>query len=62
MQTFTHALYHLAANPDRYLPALRDEVEGVTKEYGWSKTAITKMHYLDSFLKETQRFNGFASG
>jgi hypothetical protein len=60
LQTFTHALYHLAAMPD-YMQLMRDEVEAVVSEEGWTKNAISKMYRIDSFLKETQRFNGIGS-
>ncbi|KAL4076426.1 cytochrome P450 [Scleroderma citrinum] len=55
--TFTQALYHLAANP-HYVQALREEVEAVVEKYGWTKDAITEMRKIDSFLTETQRFEG----
>ena len=60
-QSFTHALFHLAAEAEKYVPAMREEVERVTKEDGWSKASMTKMRKLDSFLKETQRYNGIGS-
>jgi Cytochrome P450 len=60
LQTFTHALYHLAAMPD-YIQLMRDEVVAVVSEEGWTKNAISKMYKVDSFLKETQRFNGIGS-
>lgn len=41
---------------------MREEVESITKEVGWSKDAMAQMRILDSFCKETQRFNGVASG
>jgi len=53
---FTHALFHLAAEP-QYLAPLREEVETIIKEDGWSRTAISNMHKLDSFLKESHRMN-----
>lgn len=56
-QIFTHALYHLAAEP-HYIQPIREEVEAVIAEEGWSKVAMTKMHKLDSFLKESLRYNG----
>lgn len=62
LQSFTHALFSLAAEPEKYVPAMREEVERVIKEDGWTKVAMTKMRKLDSFLKETQRFNGIGSG
>ena len=57
MKSFTHALFHLAAEP-HYAEPLREEVERVIKEDGWTKVAMTKMWKLDSFLKESQRING----
>ncbi|GBE89843.1 Ent-kaurene oxidase [Sparassis crispa] len=55
--SFTHALYHLAANP-AYVQPLREEIESVSKAHGWDKTSVDKMWLLDSFLKESQRMNG----
>ncbi|KAI0067894.1 cytochrome P450 [Artomyces pyxidatus] len=54
---FTHALYHLASKPE-YVEALRSEVEKVVAADGWTKAAIGKMRKVDSFLRESQRFNG----
>nr|BAL05135.1 cytochrome P450 [Phanerodontia chrysosporium]BAL05136.1 cytochrome P450 [Phanerodontia chrysosporium] len=54
--SFTHAIYHLAANPE-YLRPLREEVEAVTAKEGWSKTAMGRMWRIDSFLRESQRVN-----
>ncbi|GJJ07764.1 hypothetical protein Clacol_001969 [Clathrus columnatus] len=54
--SFTFALYTLAAEP-YYLQPMREEIERVIAEEGWTKTAMTKMHNLDSFLKESMRFN-----
>lgn len=58
-QSFTHALYHLAAEP-HYIQPIREEIEAVIAEDGWSKVAMTKMHKLDSFFKESQRYNGIS--
>ncbi|KAI0354621.1 cytochrome P450 [Trametes cingulata] len=55
--SITHAIYHLADHPE-YIQPLRDEIEPIIKEEGWTKTAMGKMWKLDSFLKESQRFNG----
>ncbi|CCL98915.1 uncharacterized protein FIBRA_00922 [Fibroporia radiculosa] len=56
--TFTHALFHLAANPE-YIKPLREEVEEVIRqENGWTKVSMNKMWKLDSFLKESSRVNG----
>ncbi|KAG6330307.1 hypothetical protein ID866_8783 [Astraeus odoratus] len=54
---FTQALYNLAANP-QYALLLREEVERIVKEYGWTKEALGKMRRTDSFLKETMRCEG----
>ncbi|GJJ07760.1 hypothetical protein Clacol_001965 [Clathrus columnatus] len=57
--TFTHTLYHLAAEP-HYLQPMREEIESVIAQEGWTKIAMTKMHKLDSFLKESLRYNGIS--
>nr|VWO97080.1 Uncharacterized protein [Ganoderma boninense] len=55
--SLTHALYDLASMPE-YIEPLREEVEAIIAEEGWSKAAITKMSKLDSFLKESTRIHG----
>jgi cytochrome P450 len=55
--TFTQVLYRLLANPE-YVEPLRQEVDAVIKEEGWTKAGIDKMHKIDSFLRETQRIDG----
>ncbi|KAJ6631929.1 cytochrome P450, partial [Mycena sp. CBHHK59/15] len=55
--TFVQALLDLAAYPS-YIEPLRDEVESVIKGEGWTKAALGDMHKIDSFLRESQRFNG----
>ena len=57
IQSFTHALYHLAASPELLQP-LREEVEAVIANDGWTKAAMGKMRKLDSFMRESQRING----
>ncbi|KAJ3785534.1 cytochrome P450 [Lentinula aff. detonsa] len=54
---FCNALYQLAAHPEVVAP-LREEIEAVVEESGWTKEAVSKMRKLDSFLKETLRFSG----
>ncbi|KAF9254469.1 cytochrome P450, partial [Marasmius fiardii PR-910] len=54
---FTHALYHLAANPHLAQP-LRDEVEAIIAKEGWTKIAMVQLRLMDSFLKESQRTAG----
>ena len=53
----THALFDLAAAP-QYLQPLREEIEPIIAAEGWTKAAMGKMWKLDSFLRESQRFNG----
>jgi hypothetical protein len=36
---------------------LRQEVDAVITEEGWTKAGIDKMHKIDSFLRETQRLD-----
>lgn len=56
-QSFTQALYHLAGNPE-YMQPLREEVESIVATHGWSKDSLNKMRKIDSFMRESQRFNG----
>ncbi|KZT10575.1 cytochrome P450, partial [Laetiporus sulphureus 93-53] len=58
--SITHAIYHLAANPECMQP-MREEIEAVVKEQGWSKVAVGKMWKLDSFMRESQRINSIVS-
>ncbi|KAI0640041.1 cytochrome P450 [Trametes polyzona] len=55
--TITHAIYHLAEHSECLQP-LREEIEGIIKEEGWTKNGMGKMWKLDSFLRESQRYNG----
>ncbi|KAL0568426.1 hypothetical protein V5O48_013554 [Marasmius crinis-equi] len=60
---FIHALYNLAANPC-YIPILRDELQaniGRRDPTRWSTQALARCAKLDSFLRETLRFNVLAS-
>ncbi|KAH9840867.1 cytochrome P450 [Rhodofomes roseus] len=58
--SFTQALLLLAAHSE-CIPALREEVEPIVREEGWTKAAMNKMRRVDSFLKETQRFLGLGA-
>ncbi|OGM45786.1 hypothetical protein ABOM_005478 [Aspergillus bombycis] len=55
-----HVLYDLLAHPE-YLEPIRDEIRDVVKELGpwmtWEKPAFSKLRKLDSFMRESQRFN-----
>ncbi|TFY55831.1 hypothetical protein EVJ58_g8000 [Rhodofomes roseus] len=56
----THTLYYLAAHPE-HAAILRDEVEGVVQDEGWSKAALGNMRLVDSFLKEVGRVTGMGA-
>ena len=56
MQTFTQSLYRLLAHPE-YIELLRQEVEAVVAEEGWTKAGMDKMRRIDSFVRETQRID-----
>ncbi|PLB51301.1 cytochrome P450 [Aspergillus steynii IBT 23096] len=55
-----HVLYDLLAHPE-YLDLIRDEIKRVVAEDGpwmqWQKPAFSKLRKLDSFMRESQRFN-----
>jgi Cytochrome P450 len=57
MQTFVYLLYRLMANPE-YIEPLRQEVESVVAEEGWTKNGVDKMSKIDSFIRESQRVDG----
>jgi hypothetical protein len=52
-------LYRLLDNLE-YLEPLREEVDSVIREEGWTKAGMDKMYKIDSFLRETQRLDGIA--
>ncbi|KAF5582011.1 ent-kaurene oxidase [Fusarium pseudoanthophilum] len=54
----TQAIYDLVAHPE-YIPVLREEVESVPRDENgnFTKESTVAMDKLDSFLKESQRFN-----
>jgi hypothetical protein len=53
-------LYRLLDHPEHIGP-LREEVDAVVSEEGWTKAATDKMFKIDSFVRETQRLDGIAS-
>ncbi|KAG6187433.1 hypothetical protein E4U36_008024 [Claviceps purpurea] len=56
-QLVAHTLFELATRPD-YIGALREEVEQCFEQHGQgTKAALDSMYKIDSFIKETQRFN-----
>ncbi|TVY85229.1 Cytochrome P450 monooxygenase ataF [Lachnellula suecica] len=57
----SHAIFDLAAYPE-YIPILREEIENVIEEEGFSdrqlrKTSMAKLKKLDSFVKESARMS-----
>ncbi|CZR35743.1 uncharacterized protein FPRO_00134 [Fusarium proliferatum ET1] len=54
----TQAIYDLVAHPE-YIPILREEVKSVPRDENgnFTKDSTVAMDKLDSFLKESQRFN-----
>jgi hypothetical protein len=61
LQALTQALYDLAIHPE-YVKPIRDEIEAIITEDGWTKPAMQRMRKVDSFLKESQRLNSLADG
>ncbi|KAE9393372.1 cytochrome P450 [Gymnopus androsaceus JB14] len=53
----TTSLFRLACNSE-LVQTLREEVETVVRELGWTKAAMGQMRKLDSFMKEAQRLSG----
>ena len=60
VQSLTQILYRLLANPE-YIEPLREEIDAVIKEEGWTKAGIDKMYRLDSVFRETQRLDGIST-
>ncbi|KAF8716351.1 hypothetical protein AX14_012380 [Amanita brunnescens Koide BX004] len=56
-QAFLNVLFNLAIHPE-YVKSMREEVEAVINEEGWTKSAIGKLTKVDSFLRESQRLSG----
>ncbi|KAI0640040.1 cytochrome P450 [Trametes polyzona] len=54
-------LLRLAQHP-QYIEPLREEIQAVIEEEGWSKAAMGKLWKLDSLLKEFQRHQGLGLG
>ncbi|RKK06614.1 hypothetical protein BFJ68_g16544 [Fusarium oxysporum] len=55
--TFTAALYTLAAEPEKYLEPLRQEVFDNLNNGKLTYQTIQNLHKMDSFLRESARFN-----
>lgn len=52
----TNAILDLCEHPE-YITILREEIKDVLQDDGWQKDTHTKLHKMDSFLKESQRFS-----
>lgn len=50
----TQAIYDLCGK-EELVKELREEIISVLSEEGWKKTSLSKLHLMDSFLKESQR-------
>lgn len=59
-QTLINLLHNLAANP-RYAYPMREEIQTIVRQEGWTRNSVDKMHKLDSFIKETMRISGTPS-
>ncbi|KAJ3859187.1 cytochrome P450 [Lentinula novae-zelandiae] len=44
----------------KYILPLREEVENIVTRVGWTKAALNKMIKVDSFVRESERFNGLS--
>ena len=55
-----HCLYDLVARPE-YIELIKEEIKRVIQEDGgwaqWQKSSFSKLRILDSFMRESQRFN-----
>ncbi|KAJ4286868.1 hypothetical protein N0V88_007881 [Collariella sp. IMI 366227] len=61
--TLSGAVFDLAAGKPKDIDELREEIEGVLAEEGgkWNKQALSKMHKLDSMMRESARLNSFVT-
>ncbi|KAB8343137.1 hypothetical protein FH972_022730 [Carpinus fangiana] len=53
-ETLTSCVLQLCDAPEM-IGVLREEIIGILRVHGWSKTSLYQMKLLDSFLKEVQR-------
>ncbi|PCH35551.1 cytochrome P450, partial [Wolfiporia cocos MD-104 SS10] len=56
--TVTSTLFQIAGQPE-YIAVLRDDILDAIKAEGWTRGSVNSMWKLDSFIKETQRWQGF---
>ncbi|KAK2793981.1 hypothetical protein FQN52_000313 [Onygenales sp. PD_12] len=55
--TFTGAVYSLAAEPEKFIPAIRAEALEHFRDGNITKEKLAKVYKIDSVLKEAGRFN-----
>ncbi|KAJ6459072.1 cytochrome P450 [Mycena sanguinolenta] len=55
--TLVNVLLDLTTYPS-HIQSMREEVERVIMQEGWTKAALNSMHLVDSFIRESQRLNG----
>lgn len=62
-QLLTNAIFNLAVYPG-YVSILREEIAAVRAEMGtkWTLESMGKLKKMDSFIKETLRYNGHLTG
>ena len=62
-QLITNAIFNLAAYPE-YMPMLKEEMECMLEKCGgrWTLESMREMKKMDSFVKETLRYNGHLTG
>ena len=56
LKLLTHVIYNVVSHPE-YTEMLREEAQSIIVQYGWTKNALSQMHKIDSFVKETHRLN-----
>ncbi|PIL34366.1 cytochrome P450 [Ganoderma sinense ZZ0214-1] len=56
--SMSQVLFQLAERPELVL-SLREEIEAIIEEEGWTTASFARMWKLDSILRESQRYNGF---
>ncbi|THU79798.1 cytochrome P450 [Dendrothele bispora CBS 962.96] len=57
---FTSTLYYLATQPPSVIDSLRQEIETVINEHGWTKVGMGQLREVDSFMKEVARISGIS--
>ena len=59
LQSMTHMIYRIAESSE-LLASLREEVESIIADHGWSVPALGLMRKLDSLMRESQRLDGIS--